>query len=203
MRTRLNLLNMKINSFTIVQELTDTSGKKLYLALCCCGKEVKKQWKRDFERVKSCGCLNTNKRKLYKDHCSIYRGMIYRCYNQRSRNFRNYGGRGIVVCDRWRESLLNFISDMGPRPSPNHSVDRIDVNGNYEPSNCRWATPSQQMNNTRVNVRLTFNGEVLNISQAANKYGLTKDTLFKRLKYGWSYDNAVNIPLGGKRNGNI
>jgi hypothetical protein len=76
--------------------------------------------------------------------------MLTRCYNINSKDYRNYGLRGIIVCDRWKNSFNNFVSDMGERPSNEHSLDRIDNNGNYEKANCRWATKVQQSNNKRV-----------------------------------------------------
>lgn len=75
--------------------------------------------------------------------------MIRRCYGAHCQDYKHYGARGITVCARWRESFPNFVADMGPRPGVTHSIDRIDVNGNYEPSNCRWATASEQQLNKR------------------------------------------------------
>lgn len=81
--------------------------------------------------------------------------MKARCYNSKSHNYINYGARGITVCDRWKNSFGAFLKDMGPRPSPKHSIDRINNNGNYEPNNCRWATNSEQVRNQR-NTRLNI-----------------------------------------------
>lgn len=81
---------------------------------------------------------------------SAWTDMKTRCYNPKNSEYNNYGGRGIKVCERWRNSFMAFYEDMGPRPTPQHSIDRKDVNGNYEPGNCRWATRSQQNINRRI-----------------------------------------------------
>lgn len=87
---------------------------------------------------------------------STWRGMIRRCHDPRTSAFDGYGGRGIRVCDRWRHSFETFLSDVGPRPSPKHSIDRFpDNDGNYEPGNVRWATPKEQSNNRRTVGRLS------------------------------------------------
>lgn len=93
-----------------------------------------------------------------------WRRMKRRCYNEREHNYRHYGGRGISVCDRWRNSFENFLADMGQRPSSRHSLDRIDVDGNYEPSNCRWATHLEQARNKRKRPRT---GQILGTESAS------------------------------------
>lgn len=102
-------------------------------------------------QAKSCGCNQHPKAEKKKAHDPTYRTwsmMITRCYNPHATGFENWGGRGITVCDRWRFSYLNFLDDMGPRPKGT-SLDRINNDGNYEPRNCRWATPAVQIYNRR------------------------------------------------------
>lgn len=107
----------------------------------------------------SCGCYhkelmknlksNTKHNKTLTPEYNTWRAMKQRCFCSKSINYQHYGGRGITVCDRWKKSFENFFEDMGKKPSPIYSMDRIDVNGNYEPNNCRWATPKEQAINKR------------------------------------------------------
>ena len=130
---------------------------------CQCGKiaVVCSQHLRE-GRSKSCGCqrpggLKTHGRSKTAEH-QIWSQMKARCLNQRSANWPSYGGRGITICDEWRNSFEQFMSDMGPRPSKRHSVDRIDNGRGYSPDNCRWATLTQQARNTRSNRMIEYGG---------------------------------------------
>lgn len=98
--------------------------------------------------------------------------MLSRCTNKNHPSYPDYGGRGIAVCDRWSNSFENFLTDMGERPSAHHSLDRIDVNGIYEPKNCRWALKKEQANNTRRNRYVVVDGQRLTRSQYLDRVGL-------------------------------
>lgn len=119
--------------------------------------------------------------------------MKQRCLNPRHPQFKNYGARGITICDRWMRSSLAFLDDVGPRPAGT-SIDRIDNEGNYEPGNVRWATPAEQRVNQRTVVLLEHNGEKRPLRHWAKVYGLSEMTVGLRLRRGWSVDEALTIP---------
>ena len=121
--------------------------------------------------------------------------MKTRCLNPNSKDFLRYQGRGITICERWKSSFWNFIEDMGPRPSPSHSIDRIDNNGNYEPSNCRWATLSDQANNMRSNHLVEYDGKSQSLAAWSAETGLAHSTLTERLRMGWTIKDALTRPL--------
>jgi len=121
--------------------------------------------------------------------------MMSRCRNSADPSYDIYGGRGISVCDRWN-SFDNFLEDMGPRPSCDHSIERINVDGNYEKSNCRWGTWKEQGRNRRNNRRLTYKGRTLCVMEWAEELGIRWGTLFARLDRGWSAEKALTTPVG-------
>lgn len=115
--------------------------------------------------------------------------MRARCNSPKNSDFHNYGGRGIRVCDRWNDFSL-FIKDMGPRPD-GKTIERIDVNGNYEPMNCKWADALEQANNKRNNKKLIINGESMTLMQAHRQCGVNRETISYRVDAGMSHDDAV------------
>lgn len=121
--------------------------------------------------------------------------MKKRCFYSKHKDFKDYGGRGITVCQRWLDSFEAFLEDMGRKPSPEHSLDRKDVNGNYEPSNCRWATDIEQARNTRATVFIDFRGEKMSLMAACELAGLPWQTVRQRLGLGWPVDRALNQPV--------
>ncbi len=145
----------------------------------------------------SCGCLRSEVlKRIKKTHgltrSATYRtwgAMLQRCGNPKNPYYHVYGARGIAVCDRWK-SFISFFRDMGERPN-GLTLDRIDTEGNYEPSNCRWATVREQANNMRKNVFIEAFGERLTISQWARKSGQFESGIRYRLRSGWSPERAV------------
>lgn len=153
---------------------------------------------------KSCGCLvpvqvgqrtgNYRHGHSHEPEFHLWRGMIARCSNSSLASWNDYGGRGITVCQRWQDSYEAFLADVGPRPSPKYSIDRIDNDGNYEPSNVRWATRKEQAANKRNAARLLeHDGRAQNMSDWAKELGVTRATVERRLRVsGWSIAKAVS-----------
>lgn len=134
---------------------------------------------------------------LFRSQGALYKcwaNMKNRCYLETHPQYPNYGGRGILVCERWVNSFKNFFDDMGPRPT-GMSIDRIDNNGPYSPQNCRWATRAQQQANTRMAVLLEHSGEKLPKQAWAKRIGISNSTLNKRLKR-MSVNEAISRPKG-------
>lgn len=125
---------------------------------------------------------------------NIWKGIIQRCENPNHTHYELYGGRGIRMCQSWRDDFTTFAADLGERPSMQHSIDRIDVDGNYEPANCRWAKSVEQGSNRRDNRIIEHGGEALILSDWSKRTGLTIQTISFRLKSGWSIERALTTP---------
>ena len=138
--------------------------------------------------------------KLSKTYRS-WTAMRIRCTHPGTNGYHNYGGRGITICAQWK-TFAGFLADMGEAPSEKHTIDRIDVNGNYEPDNCRWVTQEVQDTNKRTTRYLTINGRTQCVSQWSRELGISSVTLLARLKDGWSVERALTEPVNNsKRNG--
>lgn len=123
-----------------------------------------------------------------------WQAMISRCYQPSNVGYHNYGGRGITVCPQWQYSFETFFQDMGPRPTLKHQLDRINNDGNYEPSNCRWATQREQARNRRTSIMLTLRGETKCVADWAATSGQNVRTILYRIAGGWDVEKAVFLP---------
>ncbi len=125
--------------------------------------------------------------------------MRRRCTEVRHHAYASYGGRGITVCDRWKDSFENFLADMPPHPGKGYSLDRIDNNGNYEPGNCRWATKKEQSRNSRWNCIVSFNGRSQPLSAWVEELNLPYHTIWQRLRRGQDPVTALTKPIQAYR----
>lgn len=124
---------------------------------------------------------------------AVWWSMRRRCNSPMVGNYADYGGRGIRVCDRWEKSFMAFLSDMGSRPSENHSIDRVDNDGHYEPGNCRWALRKTQCNNRRHNHRLVLNGISRTCAEWSDSTGLPIQTILWRVRQGWPVHKCLAV----------
>lgn len=182
-----------------------TKGHHLWRCRCKCGK-VFLAIENNLRRRKdaTCGCARRRKGEgaahyihggFNRPEWYIWQSMKQRCSNSKQRGFKDYGGRGIRVCKRWLNSFANFFADMGPRPSPKHTLERKEVNGHYQPSNCCWALRKSQMNNMRTNHRITLNGVRMTLSQWAEHAEIPAASLSRRLGLGWPLTKALSVPI--------
>ena len=158
----------------------------------------------------SCGCLQREKaratRRTHGEGSAIHRVDEYvawqkmraRCLNPRRPDYPDYGGRGIRICDRW-ERYECFLADLGRKPSKSHSLDRIDVNGHYEPGNVKWSTPTEQARNKRNTIMCTYHGETKPLVEWSEIIGITHSALYRRIAKGLAVDDAFSRPRNAKK----
>lgn len=174
------------------------ANRRQWTCLCDCGKETA-VWTSHLRRgaTKSCGCARQPHGHYAGNKAtptySSWSAMRQRCANPNDPSYEHYGARGIKCCERW-DSFENFLADMGERPDLTHSLDRVDVDGDYTPTNCRWASVKQQARNTRRTVRLTLNGITKAQADWSDDLGLPSHLIACRLRQGWSVERALSTP---------
>lgn len=182
----------KFSRWTAISYAGPINGKHHWNCACECGRTGRIDGTSlRIGNSKSCGCYKADNpgAKTHGATCSnrvnaeykCWLHMIARCTNPSEGGYERYGERGISVCERWITSFEAFRDDMGPRPSARNSIDRIDNNGNYEPSNCRWATQLQQVRNRSNTRTLTFMGETKTLQEWADERGIKYPTLYRRV----------------------
>lgn len=201
-----DLTGQVFNRLTILERAeNDKHGGAMWKCLCECGNittirgaHIKNG------RIKSCGCLNKEIRATPKyfthglsksPEYTTWYSMKARCYNPKTRGFEHYGGRGISICKKWKNSFISFYKDMGQRPSAKHSIERINNEEGYSPENCCWATQQEQNNNMRRSHKITVRGQTKTMSEWAHSVGINKATLYSRITCGWSPEKAIFTPI--------
>lgn len=204
----------KFGRLFVIRQLPAVRGKShiKVLCLCTCGKEITASRAKLYSsHTRSCGCLARDKTiaRSYKHGASrrdketpehiTWQGIRARCRRTNHQDYADYGGRGITVDPRW-DDFVNFFSDMGIRPSPKHSIERVDNNLGYSKENCVWALPEQQANNKRKTVFVCWNDHVMSISQACKYHHINRRTVLRRIrKLKWSISRALTTPTARVR----
>lgn len=212
----IDLTGQKFGRLIVIKQVdNDKHGNSYWSCLCDCGKKkiISGSHLRS-GHTKSCGCLKVektiqrstkhghNKKGKVSRTYKTWLGMIQRCNNPNVKHYNNYGGRGIVICDRWKNSFENFLEDMGEAPV-GHQIDRIDNDQGYFKENCRWATRKEQNRNRRDNHLITFNGKTQCIADWAEETGIAEGNILYRLKHNWSIEKTLTThsKKRGKTNG--
>lgn len=190
------------------------SGKRQFWCECECGGQCRLVQGGNLRNgaTKSCGCLRrelTAQRSIkhgatkggaWTAEYGIWNGLKNRVLNPNVDSYGSYGGKGIEVDPQWLSSFEAFLADMGPRPSPQHSIDRIKNDKGYEPGNCRWVTPSEQARNRSSNHLLEHDGRTMCMAAWSEEVGIRIGTLWARIvRSGWTAEEALTIPPGGRR----
>lgn len=208
MRLAVDMSGKQVGALTVRARAGSIGSLAAWLCECACGatKVIVGAYIRNGS-VRSCGCQRLAlfaaspyavAKAANAAHAPSYKSwsaMMSRCYRAGTNGYARYGGAGITVCDRWRESFAAFISDMGPRPSLGHSIDRIDNGGNYEPGNCRWATRREQNSNRRDSVRITLNGDTRTRAEWSRALGVSHGTLYNRQRKGLPVDAILSTRI--------
>ena len=201
---RRTLTGLKFGRLKVLRE----SGPLNCECICDCGKlTTTTRGRLNSGKTRSCGCLRnelvaarnvkrqTTHGKTHTVEYKIWDSMVQRCTNPKDTGYAGYGGRGIKICHQWLTEFMVFLSDMGPRPSSTHSLDRVDNNGNYEPGNVRWATRKEQERNKRNNHLITIGSTTKCLSAWAEETGIEFNALSQRLRRGWTAEEAVFTPV--------
>lgn len=196
-RIKIDLVGKRFGRYVVLKEMLKRNkfSKIQWHCRCDCGVEkIVTGENLKSGSTLSCGCYNRDatKEANYKHGCNrrgsttreytVWTQMLGRCYNKKNSRYKNYGARGIIVCDRWKYSFNNFISDIGERPSEKHSIERDEVNGNYEPSNCRWATDLEQARNRTDNHWIEHDGRKMILQDWVNELNAGHANLLRMLK---------------------
>ena len=182
---------VRFGALTVIRDAPTSGPRRALECRCDCG-AIKVIMYSNLARQKSCGCLRGTHGLAKTPEYTAWVNMNRRCHYPPDPSYWRYGGRGIIVCDEWRHNFAAFYSEIGPRPSALHSLDRIDNNRGYESRNVRWATDAEQKRNMRKNVWLTHEGRTMVLRDWATETGLKQMTIRSRLRVGMSAGEALS-----------
>lgn len=182
MRSAGDLTGKIYGKWTVLSACSSAGTNKRWTCICECGaKKVVHQRHLISGASGSCGSCGARKKKgkwkgghPLKSEYRIWSGMKERCLNPHNKSYHNYGGRGISVCPEWLSSFERFFLDVGEKPTPSYTLERIDNNGNYEPVNCRWATRKEQSENRRGNIHVIVDGSRMTLREASRRLGISQ-----------------------------
>ena len=204
---RVNYVGKSFGFLTVKKEIRTKGKETRCICVCKCGNEIEVvSGSLISGNTKSCGCLSTQNKTTHGMYgtrfYNIWKGIKQRCYDIGGTYYLHYGGRGIITCERWKkfenfrddvyESYQEHVKEFGEKQT---TIDRIDVNGNCELSNCKWSTLKEQNNNKRININLTYNGQSHSLIEWSYILGIRKSTLSSRLYRGWSTEKTLSTPL--------
>lgn len=193
----------RFGRLTVVGDAPTRGKRTHWRVICDCGTELEVACGNvSYGVATSCRCKRAEHlRRLNKTHgmsttaeYKIWQGIKNRCTNKNYSLYKDYGGRGIQISEQWAASFTAFIDHVGPRPSKAHSIDRVDNSKGYEPGNVKWSTKVEQNNNTRRNIVVSVDGSERSLSDACRYLDRDYDTVYKRVRYGWSLHDAVMKP---------
>lgn len=191
------MIGKRFGKLTVVERVgTNPRGLAKWKCKCDCGGELVTvgAWVRS--GTKSCGCLHVKHGMSRTQVYRIWRGMKSRCLDPLGSGYERYGAQGVKVHPAWVDDFAEFYKHVGPMPSPKHSLDRFpNPKGDYVPGNVRWATATEQARNRTVCKKFFIEGQLLSIPELAEKYGIKRDTIYARIKSGWSIERAVSRPV--------
>lgn len=202
-----DLSGQKFGKLTAISRAKSKGKRTMWNCVCECGnKKVIEAYSLKSGNTQSCGCIeklkpNAQKHGMHGTRLyNIWSGMKSRCYCKTSSRYKYYGERGIKVCDEWLHDFQAFYDwAMANGYDDTLTIDRIDVNGNYEPDNCRWSTEQEQCNNRTTNRMIGYKGETYTLSQLSELCGVPYFTLRSRLDSGWSVEKALSTPITKRR----
>lgn len=207
----IDLTGKRFGKLVVVERIENKGKRVCWKCKCDCG-NIKNVLSTHLVSgsINNCGCLKklilSNKNKTHgKSYTKLYRTyqhMKDRCYRKNDKRYKNYGGRGIKICDEWKNNFMNFYNwAINNGYQENLTIDRININGDYTPFNCRWVTWKEQANNTTRNHYIEYNNEKHTIAEWSNILNISSKVLQIRLKRGWSIEETLKTKKGEKRNG--